>query len=260
MQCPVCAKESEGQYCPACGAPLQGAACEVCEAPLLPGARYCTQCGSPVRDRPSPLPWFVAGAAIVALILVLLLPAIREGRPFNPFAAPRPDAPREEAMLSDPAFTPPTRPGTPPPLTGTPREQADRLFNRIMEERASGNTQQAQFFLPMAISAYQQASPLDDDGLYHLSLLEAAARQSAAARASAERILARSPDHLLGLAAAAEAATDQGDTAAARGYFQRFLDRYDAEIDRPLPEYQDHQRVLPEYRRAAETMVRGQIP
>jgi tetratricopeptide (TPR) repeat protein len=216
----------------------------VCEAVLDAGARYCAQCGAPVRDRPSPLPWVIAGTSLVAAIIVLLLPSIREGRP-----------PQLPAFAGgDPAMANLT-PGSPPPLSGTPREQADRLFNRVMEERSAGNNERATFFLPMAIMAYEQAAPLDDDGLYHLSLLQAAAGRGADARATAETILARQPNHLLALAAAAEAAQAAGDIAAARDYFRRFLDNYDAEKDRPLPEYQDHGRILPDYQRAAKELV-----
>jgi hypothetical protein len=63
---------------------------------------------------------------------------------------------------------------------------------------------------------------------------------------AAERILATNPNHLLGLAAAAEAAERDGDEAAARSFYQRFIAAYDAEVARGLPEYRDHARMLPE--------------
>lgn len=247
MECPVCAVSSDGEFCANCGAPLAGAACDVCDAPLVAGARYCTQCGAPVRDRPSPLPWIVAAASLVAVIVVLLLPTLRDGRPSQ--------APMFSGGDAGFSTMPPTSPGTPPPLTGTPREQADRLFNRVMEERAGGNDERATFFLPMAITAYEQAAPLDDDGLYHLSLLQAAAGRNGQARATAENILGRNPNHLLALGAAAEAAEDNGDTTAAREYARRFLDSYDLEKDKPLPEYQDHARILPDYMQTARRIL-----
>lgn len=244
MKCGSCGKESEGAYCAHCGAPLAGARCDVCEAPLETAARFCTRCGAAVRERPSALPWLLAGAALAALILVLILPSLRRGFEPSPFAP----------MAAAPAPSTPGA-GTPPPLTGTPREQADRLFNRIMEESSAGNQERATFFLPMAISAYEQAGELDDDALYHLSLLQAMAGQPADARATAEMILTRSPQHLLGLAAAAQAAEDAGDTAAAREYSRRFLESFETEQSRTLPEYRDHGRILPEYRREAEARV-----
>lgn len=248
MECPVCAKSSDGEFCSNCGAPLAGASCELCEARLVSGARYCTQCGAPVRDRPSPLPWIVAAASLVAMIVALLLPSLREGRP--PQAPPMFSA--GDAGVGS---IPNPQPGTPPPLTGTPREQADRLFNRVMEERAAGNDERATFFLPMAITAYEQAGPLDDDGLYHLSLLQAAAGRNPQARATAETILARNPDHILALGAAAEAAEAMDDPAAARAYARRLIDAYDTEKDKSLPEYQDHARILPDYQETARRIL-----
>jgi hypothetical protein len=248
MKCGSCGKESDGAYCAHCGAPLSGARCDVCEAPLEPAARFCTRCGAPVRDRPSALPWLLTGAALAALIVVLILPSLRGAPELSPFAP----------MAAAPAAGTPAA-GTPPPLTGTPREQADRLFNRIMEENSAGNQERATFFLPMAISAYQQAGELDDDGLYHLSLLQTMAGQAADARATAELILTRSPQHLLGLAAAAQAAVEAGDSAAARTYSRRFLDSFESEQTRALPEYRDHARILPEYRREAEARAGSSV-
>lgn len=246
MKCNNCHQEATGSFCSNCGAPLEGASCSVCEAALVPGARFCTRCGAPVRSRPSIIPWLITGAALVALIVVLAWPAVR--RAGGPRFDPQPQTSAQPPIASSP--------GSPPPLTGTPREQADRLFNRVMSERAEGNIEQAEFFLPMAIRAYRRAEPLDADGRFHLSLLEASAGEFAASRASAEQILATTPDHLLALGAAAEAAAGEGDSAAAREYYQRFVEAYDAENREPRPEYDDHARLLPEYRRAAERALR----
>ncbi|MGH7482205.1 MAG: zinc ribbon domain-containing protein, partial [Longimicrobiales bacterium] len=76
MKCPQCGADASGAYCPACGAPASGARCARCQAPLEPGARYCTQCGTPTRTLVANLPWLVAGTALVALIVVLLLPTL----------------------------------------------------------------------------------------------------------------------------------------------------------------------------------------
>jgi tetratricopeptide (TPR) repeat protein len=124
-----------------------------------------------------------------------------------------------------------------------------------MQERESGNAEKAAFFLPMAISAYQQAGELDADGLYHLSILLTAKGEFAEAQKTAERILSSNPDHLLGLAAAADAAAQAGDSTTARKYYQQFLQKFDAEKAKPLPEYIDHTRILPDYRQTAETFI-----
>jgi len=246
MKCPGCQTESDGRYCPSCGVPLKGATCRVCGAPLIEGASYCTQCGESVRQqRTSNLPWIIAGVSLAAVIFVLILPSLRGTS--RPFATGGP--------ASAAPFAANGSMGTPPPLTGTPREQADRLFDRIMRERESGNLERAAGFLPMAIAAYNQAGELDSDGLYHLSMLQSAAGDLPAARASAERILVAAPDNLLGLAAAADAAADAGDSATARKHWSRFLQVFDAESGKALQEYLDHGRILPEYRETARTFV-----
>ncbi|HEX6560154.1 MAG TPA: hypothetical protein VF021_11845, partial [Longimicrobiales bacterium] len=142
------------------------------------------------------------------------------------------------------------------PLTGSPREQADRLFNRIMTERENGDTTRAKFFLPMGIQAYEMAGDLDPDGLYHLSLLHAFGGDYKAARTTAERILATQPNHLLGLSAAASAARGAGDNAAARKYAQHFLSVFDAESKSDKEEYRDHARMLPELKTEAQTLAK----
>jgi Double zinc ribbon len=242
MKCLNCKAESEGRFCSNCGTPLAGATCTTCRAKLAPGAKFCTQCGESVHARSSysQLPWIIAGAGIVVAIVALLLPGSR-GSGGNAGAAGA-TAPPFASMGSTPGGT-----GTPPPLTGTPREQADRLFNRIMQERSAGNEEQAKFFVPMATQAYQASAPLDDDGLYHLSLIQAVGGDFAASAATANSILRNSPNHLLGLAALAEADTGAGDSAGARQAWQRFLDHLAEEKAKDLEEYRDHTPILSQY-------------
>lgn len=250
MKCPSCQTESSGAYCPECGTPLR-ATCKSCNAALPPAARFCTACGAPVRRGRSNAPWYVAGAALVALIAVVLLPGAG--------SAPAASGPRSAPMLSGgTAEAAPTEDagGTPPPLTGTPREQADRLFNLIMQNKEKGDTVKAKFFVPMGVQAYGMAGDLDADGLYHLSLLQALGGSGKDALATAGKILARSPKNLVGLAAAAQAAAQVGDSAAARSYYKRFLDAYPAESTRDLPEYRDHAAALPLYRADAEKYLK----
>ena len=260
MKCPVCKAESEGRFCPECGSPLADGRCRACQAELVPGARFCTACGEAVHARPTRLPWIIAGGAIGALVLVLVLPVLRGGSA----GAGGMDGPLDFSGGNAPAGASAQMPpaggatgGGAPALSDDPRVNADRLFNRIMTERNAGNLEQARFFLPMALQAYQMAEPLDDDGLFHLALLHSAAGDFPAARITAERILDRNADHLLALAAAGEAMAAAGDTATARDYYRRFLSAYDREKEKVYPEYLDHAQVLPEYQRAAQALVGG---
>ncbi len=250
MRCPACQTESSGAYCPECGTPLR-VRCRKCGAAQTRGARFCTECGARTRPGRSNVPWYVAGAAVLALIVLVLLPGSR------PAPAAEGAAVQATPMLDGgDAGSAPAASDAPPPLTGSPREQADRLFNLIMQNKEKGDTARAKFFVPMGVQAYAMAGDLDADGLYHLSLLQTLGGNGKDALATAQKILARSPDNLLGLAAAAEAALAAGDRAAAHRYYQHYLDRFAAEKGKPLPEYRDHAAVLAQYQTEAQRFVR----
>jgi len=138
--------------------------------------------------------------------------------------------------------------------TMSPRDAADRLYNHVMNDLAAGDTADAMRFQPMAVEAYQVAEPLDLDGLFHQSLLENLV-DHAGALATAKRILATDPDHILGLGAAAQAALATGDTAAATTYYKHLVAVYDTQATKNLPEYEAHKNLLPEYRSEAEAFV-----
>jgi tetratricopeptide (TPR) repeat protein len=210
----------------------------------VPGARFCTQCGAAARSSiGGNTGWYVAAGVLVVMIgLVWILTARDRAPGMNALNGAAAVAPFADGATGD---------ASPPPLTGTPREQADRLFNRIMAERESGDTAQARFLLPMGIQAYQQAGELEPDGLYHLALLQESAGQGREAIATAERILATNPDHLLALGAAAEAAEELGDRAAATRYYEHNLEAYPTEKTRTTAEYIDHSKLLPLYEQAA---------
>jgi hypothetical protein len=260
MKCANCGTESGGKFCPSCGAMMRAANCAGCGARLPSGARFCTRCGleagagrdagAPRRrrsagrrgaaTRDSNLPWYIAGGVLLVLVIVLLVPMLT-----GDGAVP----PRGAAPFG-------AQDGTFGPLEGTPRQQADQLFNRIMAAREQGDTETARFFAPMGIQAYEAARPLDDDGLYHLATIHTVAGNHADAIAAAEEVLARSPNHLLALAAAAEAADAAGQQQAALEYHRRFVAAYDTEIGRGLQEYMDHARILPDYLEAARRALR----
>jgi tetratricopeptide (TPR) repeat protein len=255
MKCPSCGAQSEGAFCSECGSPLRGAKCRECNAALSAGARFCNNCGagtgraSGASEGGSKLPWIVAGASALVLVAALAWPALRGG------GSNEPDGRVPLNQMGDVGTG--AAGAAPGPLAGTPREQADRLFNRIMTERESGDTAQARFFVPMAVQAYAMAGDLDADGLYHLALVHQVGGDHKAARETAEKILALSPNHLLGLSAAANAARASGDDASARAYYQKFVQAFDTESKSPRPEYQDHERMFPDLKSEAENFLKG---
>lgn len=256
MKCPNCGAQSDGAFCSECGAPLKGAKCRECNAALSAGARFCNNCGTStgsVRAGGShdnnKMPWIFAGASLLLLLGVLAWPALR-GNKSN-----EPDGRVPLSQMSGAGTQGAT--AAPGPLTGTPREQADRLFNRIMTERESGDTAEAKRFVPMAVQAYGMAGSLDADALYHLSLVNHVGGDFKAARDAADQILATSPNHLLALSAAAAAARSAGDNAGARNYYQKFLQNYDVESKSTKQEYLDHGKMLPDLKIEAEAFLKA---
>jgi hypothetical protein len=245
--CPACGAEASGRFCNQCGVALN-AACPECGNPLPRGARFCNHCGAAVAargggsERRSPLPWVIAALAVVALLALLLLPRLR------PTAETQAAAPPFAAAPAGGAADEGGGPASVDLSSMTPREAADRLFNRVMTAMASGDTVQAQRFLPMAMGAYQRVDTVDADLRYHVAALDMVGHDYASAKAQADTILIGSPTHLFGLFTAAQAEAGAGHTAAAREFYQRFLAAYDAESAKRLPEYQEHAQGLPAMR------------
>ena len=229
--CPSCGAEATGAaFCPRCGAALQPRPCRRCGAEGLPGARFCIECGAPLGAAPARAgrPWLWAGWA-VALVAVAAAG----------YLALRPPAARLQLTPLD------TTAATRVDLRAlTPRQAADRLFDRVARAAEAGDTAQLRFFLPMARAAYARLPVLDADARYHVAVLALLAGEPAVAAAQADTILAADPNHLLGLLAAADAARARGDTVAFARYRDRFARAYPSEIRGDRPEYRDHRPLL----------------
>ncbi len=228
--------------------------CRACGAPLSPGARYCAKCGAKVdaartADWRVGLPWGVAGAAVGALIVVLVLRV--GGRPDN--AAPT----NGPAPLSEEA-SPGPAPGRPPDISQmSPTERATRLYNRVMSLHATGKPDSAAFFLPMALQAYAMLPELDADARYHLGVLNLTAGQRAAALAQADSIARGDPTHLFAFMLRARAFELQGNVAGARQAYGDFLRHEAAERARQRPEYADHAENLTAFHAQAVAATSG---
>ncbi|MBT8487322.1 MAG: hypothetical protein HKN72_11665 [Gemmatimonadetes bacterium] len=263
--CPDCDRPATGNFCQHCGANLGGRFCNQCGGKVSAGAQFCNQCGAKAggagrgahREAAASfltghnLAWWVAGAMMFALIVVVGVATVRPG------PGPAPGGTTPAATGGAQTATPSTG-GTPPDISNmTPIEAADRLFNRVMESVSSGDSAQAQAFMPMAIAAYQRARPLTLDGLFHLSMLNRTAGNLEAALAQAYEIIEEDPNHLLGRAAAAEAAIELGELDEAETHYRHVLDIYDEESQRELEEYTSHSLIVGAVRDDAERFLAG---
>ncbi len=211
--------------------------CQSCDTPLSAGARYCHKCGASAGTHAAAgwrvgLPWGIAGLALGALLAVLLMRVGGEGgaavsagevpgggAPFGGMAAP------DISQMS-------------------PEERAQRLFDRVMRLGEEGKMDSVQFFLPMAIGAYQQLPALSLDSHFDIGLLRLAGGDAPGASAEADAIRRLVPTHLFASVLRARALQAQGNAAGARGAYLDFLKNETAERARRRPEYEEHGRIL----------------
>ncbi|HUE96362.1 MAG TPA: zinc ribbon domain-containing protein [Longimicrobiaceae bacterium] len=270
--CPSCGSRTSGKFCSQCGTPLDAPSCASCGNQIPEGGRFCNLCGTPVaveagrgggkkaKAAPVPepaasgagisnnLPWFVAGAALAGLAVVLVVTQFRSDSDL-PVSAPIAGGAASGAGAGGAAGV---------DLSSmSPREAADRLFNRVMTTVATGDTAEARAFAPMAIASYEMAGDLDLDGRYHLAVIHLVNGQPDEALAVANAMLAEVPTHLFGHFSAAEAEQMRGNPEAAAGHYRAFLENFEAEIARGRAEYAEHQAALPGMRQQAAQAVGG---
>ena len=252
MKCPQCGAEAAGKFCAECGAAIGEPSCPSCGATVQAGASFCIFCGTRLK-RPETsgsgsrrVLW--ASGAFAAVLIV--------GAGF--WALGRDDPGGSPSVDATPGLPPGAGPASSVDLGSmTPREAADRLYDRIMRAASAGDTAEALAFLPMAVNAYALVVPLDADGHFHVALLHALGGDHRMARETADRALADAPNHLLLLGAAARAAAELGDDDGAAAYHARFMEAWDGEQARGLEEYSMHAIPLAEMRRAAEAHSGG---
>lgn len=229
IHCPRCGKTVAGAFCSHCGAPLGGGTAGLWNTPII-------------------VSWIAVSVATVALVFSLL-------------AWYEPGSKSVEPEL--PPFTstlPPSAvaPGQPPDLTSmSPREAADRLFNRVMTASESGDTQQALQFAPMALQAYERAGAQDNDARYHVALIHLVEGDTNGARTEINRIRKSAPGHLLAFMLEHQIAVRQGNQANVARANKGFLAAYNAEIAITRGEYQDHRSSIERFRQAAQAGVAG---
>lgn len=139
----------------------------------------------------------------------------------------------------------------------SPREAANRLFNRVMTASENGNTAEALKFTPMALQAYDNLGTLDNDARYHVALLHLTAGDIDGARVQIEMLRKSVPNHLLAFMLEHQIAERSGKKDNAARADKAFLAAYDAEIAKGREEYQDHLSSIERFRDAAKAGVAG---
>ncbi len=257
---------------------MGGAACASCAAPLSAGAKFCHRCGLaagaparaaaglaaaglvPLPARPdraaSILPW---GVAFVALLALAAMAAGKnfgaaKGSGLDGSANALPQASLGEVpggaaggaaggpFAGGGAPGGPAGSGAPNLANMTPREIADRLYNRVMMMSSQGKSDSAAFFAAMALQNYEaMGAAVDLDQRYDMGRIAEVAGRADVARAQADTILEQNPTHLLGLVLATRAAEQRKDAKALADFRSRLLAAERAgERQQNVAEYQRH--------------------
>lgn len=131
----------------------------------------------------------------------------------------------------------------------TPREQFQRLADRVQAAVESGDRSQVNQFLPMVEGAYQNLLPgdRDVDARFHIALLRAQTGNPEGARAEIDTIMTGVPDHLFGHYLRAMVADAENRPADARAARDAFVAAYRTQIASGLPEYDAHRPLLEQF-------------
>jgi tetratricopeptide (TPR) repeat protein len=187
------------------------------------------------------LPWGLAGAAVGGLVVALALRGGSTGGGGVADAPPRP-IPLGGARAMDISAM-------------TPRERANRLFDRVMRHVEAEQQDSVQFFLPMALQAHAMLLDPDSDARFHIGLLQLAAGDPAAAIAQADSIARQDPRHLFASMLRARALAARRDQPGAVRAYREFLRNERSERDAGRPEYADHDGTLDTFHAEAEQAV-----
>lgn len=185
-----------------------------------------------------PIPWMVAGAAVLVLLFVVIARVVL----------------RQEQATVSVASANATAAG-PDISQMSPRESADRLFDRVMRAYEQGNNLELQFFVPMALQAYGLIGELDNDAHYHVGLIHAVSGQPDAALAHADSLELSSPRHLFVPMLRATVYRGQQDVLSLRRAYELFLDAYPDESVLNNAEYEQHRRAIDTFLTEARNVV-----
>jgi hypothetical protein len=190
------------------------------------------------------VPWVAIGIASVALVVAVVSLLGRSDRAGS------------LEPVSLPFTTTIPAPGQPVDLSSmTPRQAADRLFNRVMAANEKGDTAEALRFAPMALQAYDILGTLDNDARYHVALIHLTAGDIESTRVHLEKLRQSVPNHLLGVMLEHQIAARSGNQDRAARAYKSFLSAYEAEMAAGRVEYHDHRDGIERFREAAQASM-----
>ncbi|BAV33742.1 hypothetical protein SCL_1431 [Sulfuricaulis limicola] len=252
VKCPGCGKPAAGNFCGHCGTPIV-TSCPECEAEVKPGSRACQECGASLLPA-MPKQWNAQTIAPWAAILIAMLAlGVALSALFGQSGGAPAPAPFAQSM--SPAVP---APGQMVDLASmSPREAADRLYNRVMAASEKGDVAEALRFAPMALQAYDGLGSLDNDARYHVALLHLTTEDIKGAQVQIEMLRQSAPNHLLGFMLEHQIAERAGKKDGAARAYKAFLAAYDAEMAKGREEYQDHLKSIERFRAAAQAGMAG---
>lgn len=235
--CSRCGKPASGNFCQHCGASLTPGFCTQCGEALT--GEFCPKCGAQKRSvsggsvatgaGSSQTNWIVPAGILVVAVVIALFFLMRINNGGTTVGLP----PQGVSTAALPDLS-----------QMTPREQFDRLYNRVMQAAEQGDAATMQQFSPMALTAYGMLEEVDADARYHAALLKLHTGDVAGSAIMADSIEAETPGHLLGFIIRGTLAKWQNDPTALAEVYAAFLVAYDEEMTAGRPEYDEHERSI----------------
>jgi hypothetical protein len=137
----------------------------------------------------------------------------------------------------------------------TPRDAADRLFDRVVRSAENGDTAGALQFAPMALQAYGAIGPLDPDARLHVGMVQLVTGDLPGALAQSDSLEDEYPGHLFAQILSARAHQRAGREAERLAAFRAFLENEERERAVGRQEYAEHQTLVDRFAAEARTAV-----